>query len=236
MLWVEQDIRDQVVEFVNFASEKTKYTVKELLCFIDIRSSKFYSWVDRKGLPNTHNAHIPKENWLLHSEREAIIKYAKSHPGEGYRRLTYMMLDENIVAVSPTSTYHILNAAGLLNRWNKTKPSSKGQGFDQPEKPHVHWLTDIKYVNFKGAFLFLISVIDGYSRYIVHHELRQNMQEFDVEITVQRALEKHPGVKPRLITYNGAQYISKDFAEYLKFVSAVSIPKSIQTTFIKKRK
>lgn len=31
----------------------------------------------------------------------------KKHPAEGYRRLTYMMIDENIVAVSPATTYRV---------------------------------------------------------------------------------------------------------------------------------
>lgn len=121
----------------------------------------------------------------------------------------------------------MLKSVGLFNRWNKVKRSSKGSGFAQPNKPHQHWHTDIKYVNFRGTFLFLISVIDGYSRYIVHHELRANMQEYDVQITVQRALEKYPSVKPQLITDNGSQYISKDFAEYLKFVGLQHIRTSI---------
>lgn len=93
--------------------------------------------------------------------------------------------------------------------------------------PHQQWHTDIKYVNFRGTFLFLISVIDGYSRYIVHHELRMSMQEFDVQITIQRALEKYPLVKPRLITDNGSQFISKDFAEYLKQAGLQHIRTSI---------
>ncbi len=138
-----------------------------------------------------------------------------------------MMMDEDIVAVSPSSTYRILKSAGLLNRWNNVKKNLKGKGFDQPIVPHQHWHVDIKYVNFKGAFLFLISVIDGYSRYIVHHELRNSMQEFDVQITIQRALEKYPGYKPRIISDNGSQFISKDFAEYLKFAGLQHIRTSI---------
>ena len=138
-----------------------------------------------------------------------------------------MMIDANIAAVSPSTTYRILKSAGLLNRWNKVKKSSKGNGFLQPTNPHQHWHTDIKYVNFRGSFLFLISVIDGFSRYIVHHELRRNMQEYDVQITIQKALEKYPGVKPRLITDNGSQFISKDFAEYLKFAGLQHIRTSI---------
>jgi transposase InsO family protein len=103
----------------------------------------------------------------------------------------------------------------------------KGTGFIQPEKPHEHWHTDIKYVNFHGSFLFLISVIAGYSGFIVHHELRLNMQEYDVELTIQRALEKYPGVTPRIISDNGSQFISRDFAEFLKFVGLDHIRTSV---------
>jgi putative transposase len=206
---------------------KTDTPVNKLLGIIGISSSKYYSWINRVDQPNNHNGIIPKRHWILPWERDAIINYAKTHIGEGYRRLTYMMIDDNIAAVSPSTTYRVLRSAGLLNRWNKVKKSSKGNGFDQPTTSHQHWHTDIKYVNFRGTFLFLISVIDGYSRYIVHHELRMNMQEFDVELTLQRALEKYPLVKPRLITDNGSQFISKDFAEYLKFAGLQHIRTSV---------
>lgn len=179
---------------------------------IGIHKSKYYSWSERVGRPNFHNSTQPKTNWLTEEEKQALLSYAKSHPGEGYRRLTYMMMDSDVVAVSPSTTYRLLKGYGLLDQWNEVKTNKKGTGFIQPTYAHEHWHTDIKYVNFQGTFLFLISVIDGYSRYIVHHELRMNMQEFDVELTLQKALEKHPGVSPRVITDNGSQYISRDFA------------------------
>lgn len=225
--WVEPDIRDNVVEFINMITPKTDISLKGMLKFIGIKSSKYYSWIERKGLANNHNGKTPRGHWCLDWEREAIIAYAKAHPGEGYRRLTYMMIDDNIVAVSPATTYRVLKVAGLLNRWNRVKRSSKGGGFDQPTAPHQHWHTDIKYVNYHGTFLFLISVIDGYCRYIVHHELRQNMQQFDVQITLQRAFEKFPGYKPRIISDNGPQFISRDFAEYLKQVGLQHIRTSV---------
>lgn len=206
---------------------KTDTPLNKLLGIIGINSSKYYSWIERHEQPNNHNGFIPKKHWILDWEREAIINYARLHSGEGYRRLTYMMIDDNIVAVSPSTTYRVLKSAGLLNRWNKVKKSSKGSGFEQPSLPHQHWHTDIKYVNFRGTFLFLISVIDGYSRYIVHHELRMSMQEFDVQITLQRSLEKYPDAKPRIITDNGSQFISKDFAEYLKQAGLQHIRTSI---------
>jgi putative transposase len=86
---------------------------------------------------------------------------------------------------------------------------------------------DIKYVNFKGTFLFFIGIIDGYSRYIVHHELRHFMSEYDVELTLQRALEKFPGERPRVISDNGPQFISKDFTEFLRVHSLQQVRTSV---------
>src|SRR5262249_7598027 len=40
------------------------------------------------------------------------------NPLEGYRRLTFMMLDADIVAVSPSSVWRVLSQAGLLSKWN----------------------------------------------------------------------------------------------------------------------
>lgn len=213
--WVEPDVRDEIVEHVERMHEKAEIDTKALIRWIGIRESKYYDWKSRSGMLNFHNGKVPRDNWILPWERQAIIDYARIHVEEGYRRLTYMMLDEDVVAVSPSTTYRLLMSAGLLNRWNRGKRVPKKTGFDQPVRPHEQWHTDIKYVNFRGTFLFLISVIDGYSRYIVHHELRLNMEEYDVEITLQRALEKYPAEKPRLISDNGSQYISKDFARFL---------------------
>jgi hypothetical protein len=65
-----------------------------------------------------------------------------SSRSEGYRRLTFMMLDRDIVAVSPSSTYRVLKGAGLLDCW-KPKPSLKGAGFVQPLAPPEHWHVDV---------------------------------------------------------------------------------------------
>jgi putative transposase len=74
------------------------------------------------------------------------LDYHARFPLEGYRRLTFMMLDADVVACSPASVYRVLSSAGLLDRWNK-KPSKKGTGFVQPLRPHEHWHIDISYLN-----------------------------------------------------------------------------------------
>jgi transposase InsO family protein len=100
-----------------------------------------------------------------------------------------MMLDADVVACSPASVYRVLKAAGLLAGQSPT-PTKKGTGFVHPLTPHEHWHVDVSYLNIAGTFYFLCSVLDGCSRFIVHWEIREKMEESDVETIVQRARAK----------------------------------------------
>ncbi len=180
-----------------------------------LASSKYHDWKGRYGKANEHNGKIPRDWWLEDWEQQAIIDFHDRNPLEGYRRLTSMMLDADVVAVSPSSTYRVLKSAGRLDR-KSVKASKKGTGFIQPESPHKHWHIDISYLNLGGTFYFLISVLDGFSRFIVHWEIREKMEEKDVEMVLQRALEKTPGARPRIISDNGPQFIAKDFKVFMR--------------------
>jgi transposase InsO family protein len=189
------------------------------LAWLELPTSKYHDWHKRYGKANEHNGKIPRDYWIESWEKKAIIDFHLRHSLEGYRRLTFMMLDADIVAVSPSTTYRVLKNAGLLDR-KSVKATQKGKGFKQPEKPHQHWHIDISYLNLGGTFYFLISVLDGYSRYIVHWDICESMREQDVEIVLQAALEKthqdFPDAKPRIISDNGPQFIAKDFKVFLR--------------------
>ena len=212
--WTEPDIRDEVIDTVRTWTDKTGLCVKTLVDWIGIERSKYYQWQRRYGKVNEHNAWIPRDHWLADWEKQAIVAYQQAHPLEGYRRLTYMMMDADVVAVSPSSVYRVLKAAGLLARWNG-KPSKKGTGFVQPLKPHEHWHIDISYLNICGTFYYLCSILDGFSRYVVHWEIREAMAECDVATILQRAKELYPDARPRIISDNGPQFIARDFKEFI---------------------
>jgi putative transposase len=126
-----------------------------------------------------------------------------------------MMLDADIVAVSPTSVWRVLGQAGLLSKWNGQR-SKKGTGFEQPLAAHQHWHIDVSYINISGTFYYLCSILDGCSRYIVNWDLRESMTEADIEIIMERAKEKYPEARPRIISDNGPQFIAKDFKEFIR--------------------
>ena len=156
--WAEPDVRDEVIDYVRHWSDKTGIKVVKMVNWIGIDRSKYYQWRARYGKVNEHNALIPRDFWLNDWEKQSIIAYYLDHPLEGYRRLTYMMMDDDLVAVSPSSVYRVLKNADLLNRWNP-KPSKKGDGFTQPLKPHEHWHIDICYINISGTFYYLCSIL-----------------------------------------------------------------------------
>lgn len=196
-------------------SSTTELPVSRFVEWIGVARGKFYDWQKRYGKANEHNGLVPRDHWITDAERQAILDFHDLFPLEGYRRLTFMMLDRDVAAVSPATVYRVLSRAGRLYRWSPP-PSKKGTGFVQPLAPHEHWHVDIAYLNVGGTFYYLCSVLDGASRAIVHWEIRESMTEADVECVLERAREKYPDAKPRVISDNGPQFIARDFKEYIR--------------------
>lgn len=189
--------------------------MRRFIGWLGIAASKFHDWTARYGAANEHNALVPRDWWLEPWEKVAILEFHRGHPLEGYRRLAFMMLDADVVAVSPSSVYRVLRQAGVIKPRHH-KPSLKGKGFQQPLRAHQHWHVDISYINVAGTFFSLCSLLDGSSRFLVHWEIRETMTEAEVETIIQRARERFPDERPRIISDNGPQFIAKDFKEFIR--------------------
>ncbi len=216
------DLRDAVVDFVQTYSERTELSTRWVLTRLGVAPTQFYRWTSRYGRVATPTGPVPRDHWLTPEERQAILRYHEAHAPEGYRRMTFMMLDADVVAVSPATVNRILKRAGVLDRWNG-KPSKKGTGFVQPVAAHDHWHIDISYVNLAGTFYYLCSILDGATRYLVHWELRERMTSADVETVLQRAREQFSEARPRIISDNGPQFIAKDFKQFIRLAGMTHV-------------
>jgi putative transposase len=190
--------------------------------WIGIGRSKYEDWRQRFGKVNEHNAWVPRDHWLTDEEKLRICNFARRHPLEGYRRMTFMMLDADVVACSPASVYRVLKKTGLL-AGPTPNVSKKGTGFVQPLQAHQEWHVDVSYLNIAGTFYFLCSILDGYSRFLVHWEIREKMAEIDVQTVLQRAREQFPDARPRIISDNGPQFIAKDFKEFIRIAGMTHV-------------
>ncbi len=150
-------------------------------------------------------------------EREVIMSFYRQYLEDSYGRPALMKLDIDLRTVNPTSVYAVLLAQGLSGH-RPLKTSTHDQGFVQPLKAHEHWHVDMSYLNICGTFYYLCSILDGYSRMIVHWAIRERMTEADVEPIVQRALEKYPGVHPCIISDHGPKFIARDFKKFIRVI------------------
>lgn len=82
---------------------------------------------------------------------------------------------------------------------------------------------DVSYINIAGTFYYLCTVLDGFSRFIVHWDLRPAMTEGAIEIILQAAREQYPQARPRIISDNGPQFIARDFKEFIRIAGMTHV-------------
>lgn len=202
---------------VEKARERTDWSVARILAQLGLKPGRYYEWVrrrDRNRLEDRPSLPLSLEE-LLEEEVEAIKRYALGHPKDGYRRLAWMMVDEDVAYVSPSSVYKVLRAANLLCRWKPRDGTGPGR-IPSPERPHERWHMDLMYLWVGGRWYFLVCVLDGYSRYIVHWELLMSMRAEETRDVAQRALELYPGEHPAIVSDNGSQFTSREFRKLVK--------------------
>jgi transposase InsO family protein len=150
----------------------------------------------------------------LPEEVERVVACAKARSREGYRRLAWMMVDEDVAYLSPSTVYIILDRHDLLYRWKRPEP---GWGRRVPEATHPDevWHIDLMYLWVKGRWYFLVNILDSYSRYIVHWELALSMRAQEIAEITATALERVQGKRPRIVRDNG-YFVAKEWREVMR--------------------
>lgn len=201
------------------------WPVKQALTVLGLARGTYYDWRDRyrrdgfRGLVGLPRPPIVPENRILEAERAQIIATAKDLPLEGYRKVA-SYVERDGVYVSPSTVYRILSKAGLILS-RKVRRRIAGERYVQePKRPGELWATDISYVFVDGfGFFYLFTILDAYSRYVVHWELRPTMTTDDAKAVVEAAVRKAKitaAHKLRLLHDNGTQFVSRQFKRLLK--------------------
>jgi putative transposase len=56
-------LRDQVVDFIRRWSERTEIPLARFIRWLGLSASKYFSWRNRYGQVNEHNAWVPRDHW-----------------------------------------------------------------------------------------------------------------------------------------------------------------------------
>jgi transposase InsO family protein len=226
---VEQ--RTTLLAAVAQAREQTALPLARILAEVGLDAATYHRWraLAAGGVPAMRTRRPTRRLVPTPAEFEAVCQWALQHPAMGYKRLTALMADRDQVCLPAYQVLEILREANLLAR----KPSAATTALrrpDPPERPDEVWHIDLMYVHVGGRWCYLVDIVDGYSRYLVHWTLNWTMLAETVTNTVQGALERlaklgrtRPSGEPRIVHDSGSQFVSGEWKRYLGYVGATGI-------------
>ena len=215
----------EIIRLVEGSHLPTKRTLDKL----GIPRTTFYRWYDRylSGGPEALEDRSPKPsrvwNRIPQPIREKIKDLALKESGLSPRELAVRFTDTEKYFVSEASVYRILKSYDLITSPAYVVLSAADEFKDKTTAPNQLWQTDFTYLKVIGwGWLYLSTILDDYSRYIIAWKLCTTMKAEDVTDTLDLALQAsgcdqatvlH---KPRLLSDNGSSYISGELADWLE--------------------
>ena len=217
-----QNEKYEIIQLV----EDSELGVNRTLGELDIPKRTFYNWYGKyskhgyDGLAPKKRTTNSQWNRIPDKVRNEVVELALEVPELSPRELAHRMIDQNGYFISESSVYRILKSRGLITSPAYIVMRAADEFKDKTTRVNQMWQTDFTYFKIVGwGWYYLSTILDDYSRYIVHWELCSNMKTDDVTRTLDSALEKAGFDKnnsPRLLSDNGSCYISSELAEYIE--------------------
>lgn len=207
--------------------EESNFGVKKTLEELDISRSSFYKWY-KAFLEGGYDGLACKKrdkhsfwNRIPEKIRQDIVDFSLEFPELTPRELALKYTDSKGYFISESSAYRILKEHNLITSPAYVVMEASSEFRDKTTRVNQMWQTDFTYFKIIGwGWYYLSTVLDDYSRYIVHWELCNTMDHKDVERTLEAALYKadltSKESKPRLLSDNGPAYISSELADFIE--------------------
>ena len=209
--------------------EQSHLPARRTLEQLGIARRTFYRWYyrylndgpealeDRPSAPSRVWNRIPAD---IHDQ---IIELALEQCELSPRELAVRFTDEKRYFVSEATVYRLLKAHNLITSPAYVVIKAADRFHTQTTRPNEMWQTDFTYFKIIGwGWMYLSTVLDDYSRYIIAWKLCSTMRAEDVTDTLDMALaasgcdQVHVRHKPRLLSDNGPSYIAGELAEYIE--------------------
>lgn len=213
--------KEEIIRLVDRSELGVNKTLREL----GIHKSTFYNWYRlylAKGKEGLNAKCATRQQWntIPEEQKQLVVEIALEHPALSPRELAVRITDEQRVFISESSVYRILKAKGLVTTPAHILLSASNEFKDKPQFVHEMWQTDFTYFKILGwGWYYLSTILDDYSRFIVHWELCKTMTAEDVQRTIERAVLK-AGLKkaqrPKLLSDNGACYVAAELKTFLQ--------------------
>jgi len=160
------------------------------------------------------------------SEEEIAIKHRideiyTKYPFYGSRRITALLNRENICINRKRVQRYMreMGIAGICPGPNLSKRNTEHRAYPYllrnvtSDHPNHVWGIDITYIRLKRGWMYLVAIVDWFSRYVLSWELDQTLGISFILETVQRALFK---ATPKIMNSDqGSQFTSPQYTRLL---------------------
>jgi putative transposase len=209
--------------------EQSHLPAKRTLDQLGIARRTFYRWYDRyrEGGPEAlaDRPSRPSRVWnrIPDTIQDQIVEMALEQSELSPRELAVRFTDEKHYFVSEASVYRLLKAHDLITSPAFVVIKAADAFHTRTTHPNQMWQTDFTYFKIIGwGWMYLSTVLDDYSRYIIAFKLCSTMRAEDVTDTLELALaasgcdQAHVRHKPRLLSDNGPSYIASELSEWIE--------------------
>jgi transposase InsO family protein len=209
--------------------EQSHLPARRTLEQLSIPCRTFYRWYDRyldgglEALADQPSAPSRVWNRLPSEVHDQIIELALEQSELSPRELAVRFTDEKNYFVSEATVYRLLKAHDLITSPAYVVIKAADVFHTKTTHPNEMWQTDFTYFKIIGwGWMYLSTVLDDFSRYIIAWKLCSTMRVEDVTDTLDMALaasgcsSANVRHKPRLLSDNGPSYIAGDLAEYIE--------------------
>jgi putative transposase len=194
---------------------------RRVLAKLGISRSTYYRW--RQG-QNEQKRRFRPWNRVTPNEERRILAVAREFPELSSRQLSAWITDHEGFAISESTVYRILRREGLVKR-QEIRPEAAKEYHTRTTRPHQMWATDASYFRVVGwGYYYLVTVMDDYSRFILAWKLQKDMSANSFIEVIQEAVDATGMTdvpvedRTRLLSDNGAGYVSRTFRDYLRLV------------------
>lgn len=216
-----KELREQLVGLVKWAiDEDEDLGILGACRVLEINPRAYYRWIKGDLLKQSGGG---GKNKITPLEEKRIVSMAKKNPEWHCRKIAYQLEKKSLAFVGKTTVAEVMKKHGLNHPFErKMKPPMVLPGdmlLHEPWRKNLLWGMDWTWVNVGDKFMYLLVLVDWYSRKILSWSLNQQITRFEVVSLVTNAaavenIDKLPedALKPIVVADHG----SANAAEYTK--------------------